>query len=587
MRSIHDWPLNSIRFILLMCVMALTLPLIAFLFYNNFYAVQVVRNQVAESYKKSLSLYMSQIDSQLNNVDNYLSTTSDNMDLLSLSTSENEDDYYLAKIYLKNVLNKDIALYGSISGFFVYEGKRHDYMDVLNYSETSNSEANDIREYMVNFIDEHRQTGQKVKRLWQVYAIHNKHYLLDIVNAGDAYLGSWINTDRLVQQLKSLEIGNRGEILLANKLGGQITSSSVMQNERLVLQPDLYTSFRTSEGSKYLVISSNAKQAEFSLVALIPDHYILENLPYLRAVIWLIVFAAILIISLGVLLLRKVFLVPIYKILLAMKRVREGDWGIRVDLKRGIKEFNLLADSFNAMMTEVQTLRVNVFEEQLDKQREELRRLQLQINPHFFLNSLNIVYNLAKIKNYDLIMQMTMSLIQYFRYLFRSNTSFVILQNELEHTRNYLQIQYLRFPGQLTWDIYAPNYVMETPVPPLVIQTFVENSIKHAITLDEPIEIKVRIDLLDKSRLAIRISDSGIGFSNEVLINLQSGKSMENENGEHTGIWNVHRRLRLLYGDLVTVYYSNDKDTGGAVIEIILPTSPEMGEEHDLSNAVS
>jgi len=578
MRRIPDWPLNSIRFILLICVMVLTLPLIAMLFYNNFYAVHVVRDQVAVSYKKSLSLYMGQIDERLNAVDNYISTITDNTtDLLSLSTLEKDDEYYLAKINLKNVLSKDIALYGSISGFFVYEGKRQDFMEVSNYGKITKHEVDSIQEYVTNFIEQHRQSGQNVKRLWQVYVINDKHYLLDIVNAGDAYLGAWNSTENLVQLLKSLELGDSGEILLANKLGEPITNSSVINNERLLFQNEHYTSFRSEEGGKYLVVNSNAKQADFSLVALIPEQNILANLPYLRVVIWLIVLAAVLIIPLGVLLLRKVFLVPLYKILLAMKRVRDGDWGIRVDLKRGTEEFNLLADSFNSMMTEIQTLRVNVFEEQLDKQREELRRLQLQINPHFFLNSLNIVYNLAKIKNHDLIMQMTMSLIRYFRYLFRSNTSFVVLQNELEHTRNYLQIQDMRFPGQLTWEITAPNYVMETPVPPLMIQTFVENSIKHAVSLDEPIEIKVSIDLLNSnsiSTLAIRISDNGIGFNDEVLLQLQAGKSVENEHGEHTGIWNVHRRLRLLYGDDSAVYYSNDKETGGAVVEIYLPTTP-------------
>src|SRR5690606_33314794 len=127
-----------------------------------------------------------------------------------------------------------------------------------------------------------------------------------------------------------------------------------------------------------------------------------------------------------------------------------------------------------AMMDEIQRLRVNVYEEQLNKQREELQRLQLQVNPHFFLNSLNIVYNLAKVKNFNLIMEMTSALIQYFRFLFRSNTSFVKLKDELEHTRNYMNIQTLRFPEKLYCNVDAPIYLNDVPVPPLIIQSFVE-----------------------------------------------------------------------------------------------------------------
>jgi two-component system sensor histidine kinase YesM len=233
-------------------------------------------------------------------------------------------------------------------------------------------------------------------------------------------------------------------------------------------------------------------------------------------------------------------------------------------------------------MTEIETLRVNVYEEQLNKQKEELQRLQLQVNPHFFLNSLNIVYNLAKVKNHELTMELTRSLVHYFRYMFRSNTTFVPLKNELEHTRNYLRIQTLRFPEKLTWTLEVPDYLTDTPIPPLVIQSFVENSIKHAVTMDRPVHISVRIDFLDEesgSWLKIGIQDTGCGFGKEVLRELQAGRSVENEQGEHTGIWNVQRRLKLLYGDSVSVHFANDPDSGGASVFLILPINPPMEDK--------
>ncbi|MGO4273674.1 hypothetical protein AB4Z22_28230, partial [Paenibacillus sp. TAF58] len=55
-------------------------------------------------------------------------------------------------------------------------------------------------------------------------------------------------------------------------------------------------------------------------------------------------------------------------------------------------------------------------------------------------------------------------------------------------------------------------------------------------------------------------------------------RSVENERGEHTGIWNVERRLRLLYGEAASIQYDNDKDTNGATIEIIIPTNPGTEE---------
>jgi two-component system sensor histidine kinase YesM len=133
-----------------------------------------------------------------------------------------------------------------------------------------------------------------------------------------------------------------------------------------------------------------------------------------------------------------------------MGKVKGGNWSVRVETDKDAEEFRILGRSFNTMMTEIQTLRVNVFEEQLNKQREELQRLQMQVNPHFFLNSLNIIYNLAKVKNYSLIMEMSLSLIRYFRFLFRSNISLVKLKEELDHTRNYLGIQSMRFLDKMS-----------------------------------------------------------------------------------------------------------------------------------------
>lgn len=194
---------------------------------------------------------------------------------------------------------------------------------------------------------------------------------------------------------------------------------------------------------------------------------------------------------------------------------------------------------------------------------------------------MNIVYNLAKVKNYGAILEMIESLMHYFRFLFRSTTSFVKLRDELEHTRNYLKIQNMRFPGQLTWSISVPEYLMDIPVPPLIIQSIVENSIKHAVTLDDPLHITVQIDFFDKevgSRMMISIKDTGCGFGRQVLSELQEGKSIQNDKGEHTGIWNVQRRVCLLYDESVSIHFDNDEETGGAKVDMILPTDPRMEE---------
>jgi two-component system sensor histidine kinase YesM len=226
------------------------------------------------------------------------------------------------------------------------------------------------------------------------------------------------------------------------------------------------------------------------------------------------------------------------------------------------------------MIGQVQELRINVYEEKLSKQKAELQHLQLQINPHFFMNALNIIYNLAHVRNHELIQEMSMSLVQYFRYMFRSNLTLVPLKDEIRHIRNYMRIQELRFPGKLSFRLSMPEYLKDTRIPPLIIQTFIENSIKHAITPDASIDINVCMELEEvvdsEPLLKIRITDTGSGFSEEVLSEISKGNRIVDEHGEHIGIWNVKRRLGLLYGDAARLHISNHEPSG-ARVELVLP----------------
>ncbi len=573
------WSKNSLRFKLTISVFIMTLPLVGMLLYNNFYAIYVVREQVADSYKNTLSLYMNQIDSDLSDIDSYINTIAGTgYDIISLKLAENDDDYYISKSYIYNKLNNDIALYELLGAFFVYVEDRQDYMDVYSTG-VSYMEKQTVQSYVTDMI--HQQSipkGLGTKR-WQHAQIGQEHYLINIVQSGDVYVGGWVRTDELLEPLQALRLGEGGAALIATDQGEPITNSSLVAEHGIELRHNLNDYYISGSNKKYLVIGMGSYRGNFNLITLIPDRNILSNLPYLQRLIWLITIGAFIFIPIGLYSMRQAFLVPLKRVLSAMSRVRGGDWSVRVDSDKGPEEFRILGHSFNNMMTEIQTLRVNVFEEQLNKQREELQRLQLQVNPHFFLNALNIVYNLAKVKNFNLIMEMTMALIQYFRFLFRSNTSFVKLKDELEHTRNYLSIQTMRFPGKLTWSVDVPDYLTDIPVPPLIIQSFVENSIKHAVTMEEPIHVTVYVgfeDDVDDPKMRISIKDTGHGFDLAVLRELQAGRSVENERGEYTGIWNVQRRLRLLYNETVDIQYLNDDESGGAVVEMILPTRPEM-----------
>lgn len=569
---------NSIRYKLILSVLIMTIPMIGMLLYNNFYAIDVVREQVADSYHNTLKLYMSQIDSDLNDIDAYLNTLAGSgYDLISLKMAEDDDQYYLSKVYIYNKLMNDIALYESLDSFFVYIKDRRDFMDVHSSGVTF-MEKEEVQHTIIDMIHEQDlPQGYRTKR-WTNVPIGEQNILMNILKSGDIYLGAWIRIDKLLKPLQALDLGEDGAVLIVDEQGRIVKNNDSVLDAGIEFRASLDDYYISGTDRKYLVVSTASYRGTFYLSALIPERNILSNLPYLQRIIWLIFIGAIIFIPIGLYYMKRSLLNPLKRILQAMGRIRGGDWSIRVDLTGQAEEFKTLGYSFNTMMDEIQRLRVNVFEEQLNKQREELQRLQLQVNPHFFLNALNIIYNLAKVRNYSLIMEMTRALVYYFRFLFRSNTSFVKLKDELEHTRNYLRIQTLRFPEKLTYDIKVPDYLTDTPIPPLVIQTFVENAIKHAVSMEDPIHIAVEISFADEqeaSKIKILVRDSGRGFEQEVLRKLQAGENITNERGEHTGIWNVQRRLKLLYKQGVTIRFDNDHKFGGAMVEITLPAHPD------------
>ncbi|WP_261302063.1 sensor histidine kinase [Paenibacillus andongensis] len=558
---------------LMLGVSILTVPLITILIYYSVYSTKVVRNQVADSYKNMMILYMSQVDNTLEDIDKYINNTVvADSDFVSYQLSNSEYDFNFSKIMMFNKLSNDIGMYKSVNSFFLYAPKKNDMLQV-NRVRGSLEEEEAIINTIRQTIDSNIEPNRFYTKTWDVQKINDSYYMIYVLKSGDVYFGAWINADKLMIPFKTIDFGANGGALFATQNGLPMTNIDLINRNQVQLNAGMENYYLSGNHRDFLVVGEPSAKGNFNLVALVPDERILEKLPYLQKIVELIALACLISLPLGLYFLRRTIMLPLYRLISAMKRIRSGQLEARIDTFPTSDEFIIVNETFNNMMSQIQELRINVYEEQLSKQNEELQRLQLQINPHFFMNSLNVLYNLAKVKNFELIKGMSLSLMQYFRYMFRSNLSFVKLKEELEHTRNYYRIQELRFPGSLTCEIHAPEFLIDTYVPPLVIQTFVENTVKHAVTLDEPIHISINVDVIELEGIpciTIVIQDTGKGYSEEVLSILQRGESLVTEQGEHVGIWNVQRRLRLLYTRSVRISFSNGSPRG-AVIEITLP----------------
>ncbi len=559
-------------FKLFLCVFLIIGPLIVVHIVSNYYGVEVIRNQVAQSNKNMLNIYMNQIDQALEGVGKYtFEIAQNNTDLYFLQYNENLDynEYEKAKIRLVNFITNQTYLYTTIDSIFIYSTAYKDFINTEKFAADTYLERYAAKEEIRQFLEE--KPKQLIEGRWNIRKGANNYYLLQYFEVNGVYVGAWVNVENIIKPFKYIDFGETGKALLTTSDLKPITNKKFIEEEKIDLNFNAENYYISGKKNRFILMQEKSQIGDFYLVALIPESEILEKLPYLQRISSIITFLAILFLAFFILIMRKIFLKPINRIVFAMKKLRKGDLDIRLPIERNSTEFEVMNETFNHMISEIKDLKINVYEEKLNLQRAELKHLQLQINPHFFLNSLNIIYNLATVKDFSLIQEMAKCLANYFRFMFRSNSYFVSLADEVKHTENYLRIQQLRFPETLNYYVELPAELMKCKIPPLIIQTITENSIKHAFDLDECLDVFIEIKQdEDPNFIYIKIQDTGEGFPEDVLEAFEKDESLTSSEGERIGIWNVKQRLLLLYGDSSKIYLSNEPGKG-ATVQIWIP----------------
>ena len=195
--------------------------------------------------------------------------------------------------------------------------------------------------------------------------------------------------------------------------------------------------------------------------------------------------------------------------------------------------------------------------------RQELEHLRYQINPHFFMNTLNNIHVLIDVDQ-ERAKQAIIELSGLMRHsLYNGHESMTPLQNEIEFLRQYISLMKLRFGKRVTVDAYLPDAPShDIMIPPLLYATFVENAFKHGISYRKPSFINVRL-----------AADTE---SNEIRFRCENSRweSSVTPDGFHgIGLNNVRKRLELQYAEDYTLNIDDEKK-GLFVVSLILPTMP-------------
>ena len=254
----------------------------------------------------------------------------------------------------------------------------------------------------------------------------------------------------------------------------------------------------------------------------------------------------------------------IEEIVKAIENIKTGDLETRLNVDTN-DEFGIIADSYNEMLLNIKKLIEINKEEAKHSAVMEIKQLESQFNPHFLFNTLEMLRYTIK---YDTSVanKIIINISSLLRFSIENKSSEVSLQRDLLYTKNYLDIQKYRFGENFDYEIKAEEGLENYYVPKLIIQPVIENAIKHGYTQVEKMIIYIRVKTV-KEKLIISVYNNGKEIEKEILDEIR--EKLKNKKAEefknHIGLYNIFRRIQLMYGEKYGLRILSRKNRGTSV----------------------
>jgi two-component system sensor histidine kinase YesM len=360
------------------------------------------------------------------------------------------------------------------------------------------------------------------------------------------------------------------------------------QGETITSDPSVYypqmnqftnrSGYVTSNGRFYFY--TQVPDSTLILVHSIPTGSITRKLPQIAMPLTLLI---LILLAICLALLKPVIkhaYAPMSALLKAMQEVTTNrNISHRIDCDTFGADFSKIAQGFNAMMEEINSLILQVQEEQKTKEKLRYYMLQSQIKPHFLYNTLECIHWQALADGNKKISKLVLALGSYYKISLSKGAEIISLREELELVRNYLVIQNMRYGNIIENKIEIDEEYLALPIPKITLQPLVENAIYHGIRAKSGNKGSVAITICRQAPFyCLYITDSGSGEANKPAKQLNELLTKENPNAGY-GIYNVNKRLQLYYGKTCGLHFI-DNSMGGLTVEIKLTWLKTKGEPY-------
>ncbi len=530
------------------------------------------RRNVIQEHSYALSLYMNQLDRELSQTQSrmYDLSRSNDYSLATLPLDGSTDPYRIlrSQTVMAETLNDWLGQFPLIDGYYIMQPETglliicgSDSVYVLNLSkdlmgvsgentseETVISEENTSEETVIseeNTSEEMVISGENTAEdgRWHLKKADDQGQLFFASVHHDTVYGAWVQEKRLLEEWGIERTGREHYELLAG--------SAKWRSDCVDVASECFDGIL-----RYHMPSLESMVPTGVRILLIASIIMLCALP----LVWFSM--------------RKLVLLPLRELMGAIRHIEEGETGYRIPEKSTSSEFGQLNVQFNHSMDQLASMRMQVYESQLEKERIYVNYLSQQMQPHFVLNTLNLIFSMEP-EEYDLIQETVTCLSDYYRYIAHVQEQLVPVEAEIAHVENYFKIQQIRYPDMFFYEIHCPENLKKCLIPPIIIQTFAENAIKHSLVVGEVNRVEILVEEVPSDSqegvIHICIRDHGKGYPEETLEKIRLFRETGvQQDGLGLGIQNTIERIQLIYQNRGQLIFANAPD-GGAVAELYLP----------------
>ena len=364
-------------------------------------------------------------------------------------------------------------------------------------------------------------------------------------------------------------ISSDGELIYHPRM--QLIDSGRFQENHLVAASYKDGSHQEEfEGSRRIVTVKSIGYTGWKVVGVIPENLVSLNTIKTRLFIVFLILLILFVLALINSYISSRITDPIKELEKSVGVLEEGNFAAPVYMG-GSYEIRHLGKSISDMAAQIRRLMRDIVSEHEAKRKQEFDTLQSQINPHFLYNTLDIIVWMIENEQKAEAVKVVTALARFFRISLSRGKSIITVQDELEHVRNYLMIQHMRFKNKFTYEIQSDEEVAGLASLKLMLQPLVENAIYHGMEfMDGDGEILIKA-WREEDELYISVGDNGLGMTKEQVDRLFDGTPhTASTRGSGIGVKNVHERIKLYFGEQYGLQIWSEPDEG-TKIRIHLP----------------